>query len=113
MKNLLILNLALLLAISVFGQKERISLEDKYKWDLSHLYSNDKSWETARDKIVAEMPKIDQFKGKITKSSADLLACLEFSTKLDKEASQLFIYTSMNSDQDTRDMKYMAMQQSL
>jgi oligoendopeptidase F len=113
MKNLLMLNLALLLAISVFGQKERISLEDKYKWDLSHLYSSDKSWETARDKIVAEMPKIDHFKGKITKSSADLLACLEFSTKLDKEASQLFIYTSMNSDQDTRDMKYMAMQQSL
>ncbi len=107
------LNLVILLAIACFGQKERNAIDDKYKWDLSHLYSNDKAWEAAKDKVVAEMPKIDQFKGKITKSSADLLACLEFSTKLNKEASRLFIYTSMNSDQDTRDMKYMSMQQSL
>lgn len=113
MRKLLLLNLAILLAIGAFGQKERNVIEDQYKWNLSHLYSGDKSWEEARDKIVAEMPKIEQFKGKLTKSSADLLACLEFTTKLDKESSRLFIYTSMNSDQDTRDSKYMSMQQSL
>ena len=113
MKRILLFNLALLMAVTVYGQKERNAIENKYKWDLSHLYSDDKDWEAAKDKVVAGMPKIDQFKGKITKSSADLLACLEFSTQLNKEASRLFIYTSMNSDQDTRDMKYMSMQQSL
>jgi len=113
MQKLLLLNLSILLAIGAFGQKERNAIEDQYKWNLSHLYSSDKSWEEARDKIVAEMPKIEQFKGKLTKSSADLLACLEFTTELDKESSRLFIYTSMNSDQDTRDSKYMSMQQSL
>jgi len=113
MKKLLLLNMAILLAIAVFGQKERNTIDDKDKWNLSDLYSNDKAWEAAKDKVVAEMPKIEQFKGKLTKSSADLLACLEFSSKLDKEASQLFIYTSMNSDQDTRDSKFTAMQQSL
>ena len=107
------LNLALLIAITVFGQKERNAIDEKYKWDLTHLYSSDKAWETAKDRVVSEMPKIDRFKGKLTKSSADLLACLEFSTKLNKEASRLFIYTSMNSDQDTRNMKFMSMQQSL
>lgn len=105
--------MAFLMAIAVFGQKDRTAIEDKYKWDLSHLYLTDKLWEEAKDRIVAEMPKIGQFKGKLTKSSAKLLACLEFSTKLDKEASKLFIYTSMNSDQDTRDSKFMSMQQSL
>lgn len=113
MKKLLLFSLVLFLSITVFGQKERNAIEDKAKWDLSHLYSSDKTWEAAKDKIVAEMPKIDQFKGKLTKLSADLLACLEFSTKLDKEAARLFIYTSMNSDQDTRDSKFMSMQQSL
>ena len=107
------MNVVILLAISAFGQKERNAIDDKDKWNLSHLYANEKDWEEARDKVIAEMPKIAQFKGKLTKSSADLLACLEFSTKLDKEASRLFIYTSMNSDQDTRDSKFMSMQQSL
>jgi len=113
MKKLLLLHMVLLLTISVFGQKERTSIADKDKWNLSDLFSTEKAWEEARDKVVAEMPKILQFKGKLTKSSADLLACLEFSTRLDKEASRLFIYTSMNSDQDTRDSKFTAMQQSL
>ena len=113
MKRLLIFNMALLLAIATFGQKERNEIADQYKWDLSHLYSTEKTWEDAKNEIVVKMPEIDQYKGKLTKSSADLLACLEFSTKLDKEAARLFIYTSMNSDQNTRDMKYMSMQQSL
>src|SRR5665647_2746954 len=98
MKRLLLLNLAILLAITVFGQKERNAIDDKDKWNLSHLYPNEKAWEEDRDKVVAEMPKIEQFKGKLTKSSADLLACLDFSSKLDKEASRLFIYTIMKSD---------------
>lgn len=113
MKKLLLLNLALFFAIALFAQKERNEIADQYKWDLSHLYSTEKVWEDAKNQVVAEMPKIDQYKGKLTKSSADLLSCLEFSTKLDKEAARLFIYTSMNSDQNTRDMKYMSMQQSL
>ena len=113
MKKLLLMNLALLLIISAFGQKERNAIDDKYKWNLSHLYSNDKAWEAAKDKIVSEMPEIERFKGKLTKSSADLLACLDFTSKLDKDAALLFLYSSMNGDQDTRDMKYMAMQQGL
>jgi len=113
MKKLVLLNIAVLLSIFVFGQQERNAVADNYKWDLSHIYPTEKTWEEAKDKIVAEMPKIDRFRGKLTKSSAELLACLEFSTKLDKEASKLFIYTSMNSDQDTRDSKFMSMQQSL
>ena len=113
MKRILTVSLLILFAISSSAQKERKDIGDQYKWDLTHLFLNDKAWEEAKNKVVAEMPGIDKYKGKLTKSSIDLLACLEFSSKLDKEASLLFIYASLNSDQDTRDMKYMAMQQSL
>jgi oligoendopeptidase F len=113
MKKFLLFNVVLFCSIIVFGQKERNLIDDQYKWNISHLYSSDKIWEDAKDHLVAEMPGITQFKGKLTKSSADLLACLEFSSKLDKEASRLFVYISLKSDQDTRDSKYMAMQQGL
>ncbi len=113
MKNLFLLSLILILAVTVSGQKERDQIQDQYKWDLSHLYPNDKSWEEAKNILVAKMAGIEQFKGKLTKSSANLLACLEFSTTLDKEVSKLFLYTSLKSDQNTRDSKYMSMRQSL
>lgn len=113
MQKLLLLNLAFLLAIAAFGQKERNTIDDQFKWNLTPLYSSDKTWEEAKDKIVAEMQGIGQFKGKLTKSSAGLLACLEFTTKLDKEATRLYIHINMHSDQDTRDSKYMSMQQGL
>ena len=35
MKKLLLMNMAIFLAIAVFGQKERKDIEEKYKWDLS------------------------------------------------------------------------------
>ena len=91
MKNLFLLSLILILAFTVSGQKERDQIQDQYKWDLSHLYPNDKSWEEAKNILVAKMAGIEQFKGKLTKSSANLLACLEFSTTLDKEVSKLFL----------------------
>ena len=109
----LVVNLILLIAITAFGQKERNEIDQKYKWNLTHLYPADKNWEDAKSRLMGEMVKIDSFKGKLTKSSADLLACLEFSSALDKEVSRLYVYAAMNSDQDTRDMKYMAMQQGL
>ena len=113
MKKVLLFCLSLFFFFTLLAQKERKEIVDRYKWDLTHLFLNDKTWEEAKNKVVAEMPGIDQFRGKLTKSSKDLMECLEFSTKLDKEASLLFIYASLNSDQDTRDMKYMSMQQGL
>lgn len=113
MRKTLLLSLLLCFSVTLFAQKERNEINDQYKWDLTHLYPTDQAWALAKEKIVKEMPKIDQFKGKLTRSSADLLAYLEFSTQLNKEAARLFVYTSMKSDQNTRDMKYMSMQQDL
>ena len=113
MKRVSLFCLSMFFFFNLTAQKERKEIVDQYKWDLTNLFLNDKTWEEAKSKVVAEMHEIDQYKGKLTKSSKDLLGCLEFSSKLDKEASLLYIYASLNSDQDTRDMKYMSMQQSL
>ena len=51
----LVVNLILLIAITAFGQKERNAIEEQYKWNLSHLYQTDHSWEESKNKLVAEM----------------------------------------------------------
>lgn len=98
---------------STTGQEERSQIDDKYKWDLTSIYESDEAWQAAKETIIVELPKIEGYKGKLTKSAADLLACFEFSSEISKEAVKLYIYASMHSDLDTRDMKYAGMKQEL
>lgn len=101
------------LQLSLFAQTERSAIDDKYKWDLSPIFTSDQEWMEAKEKMMVELPKIESFKGTITQSAANLLACLEYNTNLNKEAVKLYIYASMNADLDTRDMKYAGMEKEL
>jgi oligoendopeptidase F len=96
-----------------FAQLERADIDNKYKWNLADIYESEEAWNKAKEKLVAELPKIEDFKGKLTLSSADLLACLEYSSNINKEAIKLYIYANMHSDLDTRDMKYSGMTMEL
>jgi len=93
--------------------KVREEVEDRYKWDLTHLYASDDEWRKAFEKISKESEKIATFKGTLTKSSKSLLEAMEFMSNITKEMSRLYSYASMNSDQDTRVSKYTAMKQEL
>jgi len=93
--------------------KNREEIEDKYKWDLTDIYPSDEAWRGAKDAIALKFDQIDSYKGKTTKSAQDLLAVMDFSSNLVKEAAKLYIYANMNSDLDTRDSKYNGMLQEL
>jgi oligoendopeptidase F len=103
----------LLTSIEATAQKERTEIGEQYKWNLIPVYESDQSWSAAKDKLVAELPQIESFKGTLTQSASNLLACLEFSSRINKEASRLYIYSSMNADLDARDMKYSSMEKEL
>lgn len=117
-KNYFQLLTLLVLFISVlsqqsFGQKERAEIDDKYKWDLTPIFQNDEAWYTAKDKLAVELEKVESFKGMLTKSSDQLLACMEYLTQIQKDFSKLSTYAGMNSDLDLRDMKYSGMEKEL
>lgn len=104
--------LSLFLCSNSFGQKDRSEIDDKYKWNLTDLYPSDEAWEHAKEKLV-ELTTIEKFKGTLTKSPQKLLTALVYISKINKEASRLYSYASMNSDQDTRIMSYTGMKQEL
>lgn len=113
MKILLMAVICTLAPISSYSQKIRSEIADKYKWDLASVYKSDAEWRAAKDAISARLGEIEKFRGTLTKSAANLLKCLEFNSELNKEATKLFLYAGMNSDLDTRDMKYTGMKQEL
>lgn len=114
-KQNLVLLLILMLFASMEGysQKTREEIADKYKWDLNGLFQSDEAWRNALNEIKVRLDEVEKFKGTLTKSAANLLKALEYNTEISKMASKLSSYASMNSDLDTRNMKYSAMKQEL
>jgi oligoendopeptidase F len=107
-----LLALACTLAISA-QQRDRSTVSDKYKWDLTHIYPSDDAWRGAKDKIVAEIPKLRDFKGKLAASGPTLADALELLSRITKEFNRAYVYASMMSDTDTRVSKYQGMQQEM
>ncbi len=94
-------------------ERDRSKIPDEYKWNLTDIYPSDDAWRKAKEQLIAKLPSIDQFKGKVVASSHDLFACLDHNSKLAKEYARLSVYAGLISDQDTRDAGHLAMAQEM
>ncbi len=112
-KIVLLTFLTMLAAMTSYSQKTREEIPEKYKWNLSDLFSSDDEWRKAVTDLTARLDQVEQFKGTLTTSAANLLKALQFNTELTKEASKIYLYASMSSDLDSRNMKYNGMKQEL
>jgi oligoendopeptidase F len=88
-------------------------VDDKYKWDLAHIYPSDDAWQKAKEELAAATPRLREFKGKLDTSGSVLADALELASTLSKELSRAYVYASMSSDTDTRVAKYQGMQQEM
>lgn len=95
------------------NQRNRRNIPEKYKWDLSDIYSSDEAWRQAKQQLVTESKAVSDYRGKLSDSPQQLLGCLELVSRLQKEKTRLMCYASMSSDLDTRDAAYMAMEQEM
>ncbi|MHC4632489.1 MAG: oligoendopeptidase F [Planctomycetota bacterium] len=93
--------------------RERAQVPVKYRWKLEDLYASDQAWNKAKQKLVAQFDKVTGYQGKLAGSASELLACLEFDSRVSKEFGRLGSYASMKSDQDTRNSNYLAMKQEI
>lgn len=94
-------------------ERERTRIPNKYKWNLTEIFSSDNAWAEAKQKLIAGFPALSGFRGKLSESPKPLLDCLELASFLRKECTRLACYASMKSDLDTRDARYLAMDQEM
>jgi oligoendopeptidase F len=71
-------------------------------WDLRDIYPTDAAWEADRQAILAQIPSLLQYKGKLGQSAAELRAALQAQSDLNKRASRLYTYASLKADEDVR-----------
>ncbi|MHC4728164.1 MAG: gluzincin family metallopeptidase, partial [Planctomycetota bacterium] len=93
--------------------RERAEITDKYKWKLEDLYSSDEAWNTAKQKLVEQFDEVSGYQGKLANSASELLACLEFNSRISKAFGRLYSYAHMKSDEDVGNSKYLAMKQEI
>jgi oligoendopeptidase F len=94
-------------------QRDRASIPEKYRWDLTHIYQSNAAWRAAKEKLEADIPGVRQLKGTLGRSPAALADALERVTALRKTFYRLATYANLQADQDTRVAEHQGMRQEM
>ena len=94
-------------------QRDRASIPDKYKWDLTHIYPSTAAWRAAKEQLEKDVAGIRQFKGTLSRSPAALADALERVTALQKTFSRVATYAMLLADEDTRHAEHQGMRQEV
>jgi oligoendopeptidase F len=94
-------------------ERDRSKVPVQYTWDLTALYPTDQAWRSAKEKLVAELPKLKEYQGTLASSAQRLADALEAESRMEKELRRLSAYAGLISDQDTRVSTYQGMQQEV
>lgn len=78
-------------------------------WRLDHLYASDDAWQDAFSATQAALPSLSQWKGTVTKSAKNLLACLSQNDTIAMELDKLYVYANMKSHEDSGNAFYQSM----
>ena len=69
-------------------ERDRSKIPDKYKWNTADVYPSEEAWRAAKERLLAEIPKLKSFRGALGTSAARLADALELLTQLNKELAQ-------------------------
>jgi oligoendopeptidase F len=72
------------------------------RWDLTLLYRDEAAFQAAKAKLIADLPKLKGFEGRLGESPATLLAAMTLLTDLQTQIIRLSSYSSQAADENTR-----------
>ncbi len=75
-------------------------------WDLSSLFPSDDAWEKAFAKWVKQIPKYEEFRGKLSEGPDALAKCFKFDSKFEREGERLGYYAMLKTTEDQANGTY-------
>lgn len=88
---------------------ERKDVPKEHTWDLESLFENLDAWEKSYDKATEMANNFASYKDRVTSSSENLYSVLRDMDELYKIVQNLYSYSSMKLDEDTREGKSQAL----
>jgi oligoendopeptidase F len=86
-------------------------VESEDRWNLSHLYPDDVSWQAAAVEATTRLGDLERLPGTLAGGAGHLLAALELIWDLERAVARIGAYASQRSDDDTRDPQTLEMRQ--
>ena len=81
---------------------ERSQVEDQYKWDLTDMYRDASAWEDDKATLIALLPSIADYRGKLGNDGSTLLAAIEAIQAVEAIVANLYVYAGLKNFEDTR-----------
>ena len=64
--------------------RDRSTIDDRYKWNLADLYADLAVWRAAKDAVTSELPRLRTYQGQLGSSAQRLADALEDASRLEK-----------------------------
>ena len=90
-------------------EKLRCEIEDKYKWDLSKIYKDEKEWQKDFDDAKEEILKATSYKNSFLINGKKLYEYLKYDEVVSRKLEKIYYYAHLNHDADTLNEKYKIM----
>ena len=79
---------------------------DKYNWDLTRMFKNEKEYRDAINEVNKLLDEIVLYKGKILESNKTLLEILNLDSKIDYLIERLYVYSFLGYYANMSDIKF-------
>lgn len=81
----------------------RSEVPRQFRWDPTSIYADAQAWQAALDSLVADLPKLKAFEGRLGEGPDTLREALALRDELHKRAGHVTVYATMASLVDTTD----------
>ncbi|WP_027340499.1 M3 family oligoendopeptidase [Halonatronum saccharophilum] len=86
-----------------YSTMDREEIPQRYKWDLSSIYSSDDEWAKDFDHFQAKLEGFERDGISVEVSGQELLNLINFKEEVARGVERVYIYALLRSDEDIRD----------
>lgn len=83
----------------------RSKMDKKYKWNAESVFPNDEAWEKEVEKIIADIPNVKNYQGRLNEGPGILLDAFKAYENILSRTYIVFMYASFTYSVDTTDQK--------
>jgi len=87
----------------------RSAIAKAHTWNAESVFLTPDDWKLAAAEVVAALPEVQKFKGRLAEGALVLADYMDAADKLTRKVGKVFVYASMSSAVDTGDQQATAM----
>src|SRR5437762_10568372 len=93
--------------------KDRSEIPDRFKWDLTHIFSDWSAWQFAYDELEKKIAAYAALQGTLARGADQLLAAMKLSDEIGQLTYKVWYFASLKYDEDQRDNQINAKRQQV